>query len=1130
MTETSNRVASLSREERASLVMQLKRKSQRAEKTAEQAIPHQENRTDAPLSFAQQRLWFLHQLDPDSPAYHVPLYYWLTGRLDQAALERSLNEIIRRHEVLRTVYSDGRRQPVQIVLPPSIVSLPLTDLSPLSENESEAEIQRLIDAESAQPFNLEHGPPLRAMLLKVSEEKHGLFLVMHHIVTDGWSIEIFVSELLALYEAFSANEPSPLSELPLQYADFAAWQQELLTENKLAIQLAYWKKKLSGALPVLELPTDHPRPLRTSYAGADEFLDVTQHLTERLNELSNREGATLFMTVLAAWLTLLHRYTQQEDIILGTPVAGRNRPEIENLIGFFINTLVLRTDLSGNPSFRDLLSRVREVALDAYEHQDLPFEKLVEELQPERDPSRQPFFQVTFNLQTALSRETSTDGLRLVPQDIGNQTRFDLEFHLWVVPEGLSGPLLYSTELFERATIVRMLQHFETLLEGIVANPDARLSELPLLTPKELLQLREWSQTASEYERDQCVHQLVEIQAARRPEAVAVVYGKDEINYAELNQRANRLAHYLRARGVGLETRVGVLLEPSVELIVSLLAILKADGAYVPLDGSYPKQRLQFMLEDAGARLLLTAVGQPELTAPEVIYLDGTEKPWESGSGENLESRITAENLAYVMYTSGSTGQPKGVAVTHRAINRLVRNTNYIQFKSSDRVGQISNMSFDAATFEIWGALANGSTLVGLTKETALSPLELRREIAEQQISVMFLTATLFNQIAQDMPDAFASMRCVMFGGEAADAQAVRLVLDHGRPEHLLNGYGPTEGATFATTYEVNEVATEQRTLPIGRPLSNTEVRVLDRHMQMAPVGVIGELYIGGDGLAREYLGQPELTAERFVPHPFSAEPGARLYRTGDLVRYLNDGNIDFLMRMDQQVKIRGFRIELGEIEGVLQEHPAIRESVVLIREDTPGDKRLVAYVVTDPASQDTPEGTPESELVPQLRSWLRERLPEYFMPARFVIIEELPLTPNGKIDRRALPAPEYANQPAEESRIAPRTPEEETIAEIWSEVLDIKPIGVKANFFDLGGHSLLAMRVITRIRETTGVDVPLRLFFDSATIESVAAYVAGTREQSELSRISEIVETLTHLSEDEIRSLLEKTADSHES
>ena len=1094
MSDVSSRLASLSPEERAALVMQLKRKSRR-EQPVDHAITPRANALEAPLSFAQQRLWFLYQLDPDSPAYHLPVYYHLSGQLNVSALEQSLNEIVRRHEILRTVFAERNDTPIQIVQPSLQITLPVIELA-------DAEVEQFIQTESERPFDLERGPLLRATLLKLTDDDYGFFLVIHHIVTDGWSMDIFMSELLALYEAFSAGEPSPLTELPLQYGDFAEWQRQSISGETLAAQLAYWKRQLSGELPVLDLPTDRPRPLRVTHSGADEFFDVTQNLTEKLNELSHAEGATLFMTLFAAFLTLLHRYTGQHDILLGTAIAGRNHAQIENLIGFFINNVVLRTDVTGNPTFRELLRRVREVALGAYEHQDVPFEKLVEELQPERDQSRQPLFQVMFNVQAAPPDEPAAHGLTITPRDFGNQTRFDLEFHLWIVPEGLAGPLIYNTDLFERATIVRMLGHFQTLLQAIAADPDARIGDLPLLTKEELRQAREWSQSPSDYERDTWVHDLVEAQVARRPDATAIVFGEHQLTYRELNERANQLAHYLRRRGVGLEVRVGVLLEPSVEFVVALFAILKAGGSYVPLDGSYPKSRIEFMLADAGVRLLLTTRAEEPGADVEVVYVDQT---FELESTENLQSETTAEDLAYVMYTSGSTGQPKGVAITHRAINRLVRNTNYVQLDETDRVGRASNVSFDAATFEIWGTLTNGATLIGLPKETILSPAEFKRAIAEQRITVMFLTVALFNQVAQAEPDAFAPMRYLCFGGETCDPQAVRRVLENGKPKRLANVYGPTENTTFTTHYEINDLAAGVRTVPIGGPIANTELWVLDQYGKVLPVGVPGELHLGGDGLAREYLGRPDLTAAKFVPDPCSTKPGARLYATGDLCRYLSDGNIDLLRRMDQQVKIRGFRIEPGEIEAVLHEHPAVRECAVVVREDAPGQKRLAAYIVA--TESDT-----------QLRSWLRERLPEYFVPSFFILLDKLPLTPNGKVDRHALPAPEQGDAFAEENFVAPRTPEEERIAEIWSQVLEIKQIGVEDNFFDLGGHSLLATRVVTRVREAFGINLPLRALFDAPTIAGLAAQVAG---------VTEIIEKLTRLTDDETRSLLSVT-DNH--
>jgi amino acid adenylation domain-containing protein len=1112
VSDVSSRIASLSPQERAALVMQLKRKAQEVEKSDDHAIPRRQNRMEAPLSFAQQGLWFVHQLDPATTAYNLPFYYRLTGQLDTAALARALNHIIHRHEILRTVFTEKGHTVVQTVLPAFQVELPLIDMTAFSRAEAEREIQCFIDSETDRPFNLAEGPLLRARLLKLSEDEHGFLLVIHHIVTDGWSMDLFLEELVTVYEAYTADQPSPLQELPVQYGDFAAWQRKVLSGSTLEAQLTYWKRQLGGELPLLELRTDHTRPLRPAYHGADEWFDATQDLTEKLNELSRNTGATLYMTLLAAFLTLLHKYTQQEDIVVGAPIAGRNHAQIENLIGDFVNTLALRTDLSGNPTFRELLAHVREVALGAYEHQDIPLERLVEELQPQRNTGRQPFFQVTFNLQNSRPEEPAATGLKITLQDFGNQARFDLEFHLWVVPEGLAGPLVYNTALFEKASIARMLTHFQTLLEEIVANPDAKLSELRMLTGAEEEQLHQWNQTTTDYGRDECVHQLVEGQAAAQPDAVAVVYGKQQLSYRELNERANQLAHYLRRRGVGLEVRVGVQMERSVEFVVALLAILKAGGAYVPLDGMYPKQRLQFMLEDAGVQVLLSDADETA-SGVEVLNLARAEELLAAESLENLENLTGAEDLAYVMYTSGSTGQPKGVAIPHRAINRLVRQTNYVKFAATDRVAQTSNASFDAATFEIWGALLNGARLIVLAKETVLTAVELKRAVAAQRISVMFLTTALFNQMAQSIPEAFGRLRYLVFGGEASDAQAVRRVLEAGKPEHVVNGYGPTEATTFTVAYDAQEVAGGLRTLPIGRVLSNSEVWVLDQELRLAPVGVVGELYIGGDGIAREYLGQAELTAEKFVPHGYSAAPGARLYRTGDLGRYLSDGTLEFVKRIDHQVKIRGFRVELGEIEAALNEYWAVTDSVVVDREDAFGGTRLIGYVVPEEGVEPTSA---------ELYAFLKEKIPAYMLPSVFVMINELPLTPNGKVNRSALPVPELSDEEAKPNFVAPRNALEEKLAGIWQEILGLPQVGVESNFFDLGGHSLMATRVVSQIRERCGVEMPLRMLFESPTIAELARYLETSQsKETELARIMSMLENVESISDEEVTVLL---------
>ena len=1081
-------------------------------------LPQRRDTNKFPLSFAQQRLWFLDQLEPDSAVYNIPDTHSFNGPLNLQALERSLSEIVRRHEILRTTFHSIDGEPVQVIAEAQPQQLEVIDLSELPQAEREAKAERMANEETMQPFDLTRGPLFRFRLVRLAPEQHILLLTMHHIISDGWSLGVLGRELAALYQTYSTGstgQSSPLPELGIQYADFAVWQREWLQGETLEKQLAYWREQLGGELPVLELTTDLPRPPVQTYRGKVVDAELSLEIREQLKQIGRESGATFFMTLMAAFNVLLWRYTQQEEILVGTPIANRNRAEIEGLIGFFVNTLVLRSKLNPQITFREFLAQVRETTLGAYGHQDVPFEKLVEELQPERSLNRQPLFQVLFTLQVA--EELKLGGLELNWMDTKSDvTKFDLSLFMTEIEGGLYSWFEYNSDLFERPTIARMVQHFHTLLEDIAANPDARLSDLSLMTTQEQAQLEAWNQTESKYERDLCVHQLVESQAARRPDAPAVVYGENQINYGELNRRANQLAHYLRRHGVGLETRVGVLMQRSADWIVALLGILKAGGVYVPLDGSYPAQRLRFMVEDAEVRLLLTESGQPEVEAAEVVYLDQAGEQFGSENGENLENVTQAENLAYLMYTSGSTGQPKGVGVPHRAINRLVSNTNYVKFDENDRVAQISNASFDAATFEIWGALLNGSRLVVLEKETALSPTELGQQITDHQISVMFLTTALFHQMAQSRPEIFASLTYMVFGGDAADAQFVQRVLEHGKPRHLVNGYGPTEGTTFTTSYEAQPTDIGARTIPIGRALSNTDVWVLDPQAHMVPVGVVGELHIGGDGLARGYLRRPGLTAEKFVPHPYSAEPGARLYRTGDLVRYRDDGNIEFLRRMDQQVKVRGFRVELGEIESSLNQYWAIVESVVVAGKDTSGDTRLIAYIVPEEGVEPTSS---------EMWTFLQEKLPSYMLPSVFVTIKELPLTPNGKVDRRALPLPEQIGDEVSANFIAPRTVMEETVAEIWRQTLGLTQVGVESNFFDLGGHSLLATRVMSQIRESCGVELPLRELFESPTIAGLARKLEEAQpKETELGRILSMLENMENISEEEVIALLAQT------
>ncbi|YAG14349.1 Carrier domain-containing protein [Nostoc sp. DSM 114161] len=1057
-----------------------------------------------PPSFAQQRLWFLDQLIPGNSIYNVPTVIRLTGSLNLAALEQTFNEIVRRHETLRTTFIVLDGQPLQAITPTLTIPISVFDLQQLPADKQEVEAKCIITAEIEHPFDLSSGPLLRVMLLVLCETEHILLLNMHHIICDDWSIGILIQELGTLYAAFAQNQLSPLVELPLQYADFAHWQREWLQKEVLQSQLAYWREQLNS-ISILHLPTDKPRPTIQSYQGATQFLELPKKLIDALEKLSQQESATLFMTLLAAFKTLLYRYTYQEDIALGSPIANRNRSEIEGIIGFFVNSLVLRSDLSGNPNFRELLSRVREVTLGAYSHQDLPFEKLVEELHPERNLSQHPLFQVVFGFQNAPMSALELPGL--VPSFMNidlKKTRFDLELHLWKCSddfrslwggsweysEGLRGVIVYNTDLFERATISRMLKHFKTLLSGIVANPEQRVANLPLLDEFELHQiLMEWNNTQADYPQNKCIHQLFEEKAQHYPDSIAVNFANEQLTYQELNTRSNQLAHYLKKLGVASEVLVGICIQHSIEMIIGLLGILKAGGAYVPLDPSYPQERINFMLEDAQVSVLLTQENLLEHFpdfSNQIICIDKDWKIINQEKEDNPKSDLNSDRLAYVIYTSGSTGKPKGVAIPHKAVNRLVCNTNYIKLSPSDIIAQASNTSFDAATFEIWGALLNGAQLVGISKDVTLSPHEFSLQLREKGINVLFLTTALFQQIARDVPQAFATLKSLLFGGETVDIRWVKKIIKYGAPKHLIHVYGPTENTTFSSYYYVEKLAESETYLPIGRPIANTEIYILDKYLQPVPIGVTGELYIGGEGLAREYLNRSELTAERFITQTFSNKLKTRLYKTGDLARYGIDGNIEFLGRIDNQVKIRGFRIELSEIEAVLSQHLGVREAVVIAREDVPDNKYLVAYIVAN--DEQIPSQNVQT-FASLIREFLKSKLPEYMIPKAYAILESLPLTPNGKIDRRALPTPETITFNYQDF-VTPRSQLEELLAEIWAKVLGKEQVGVRDNFFELGGHSLLATQLTSRIRDTFQIDLAVRNLFEAPTVEQLAKYI----------------------------------------
>ena len=1046
---------------------------------------------ELPLSFSQQRMWFLYQLDKESPFYNESLQVRIVGKLSVTALEQSINEIICRHEALRTSFAVREGIPFQAIASTVTINIPVVDLQGLPE----ASVQQIVTQEVRKPFDLDNIPLLRATLLRQEVESHLLILTMHHIITDGWSMGIFFKELEVLYHAFTKGQPNPLPELTIQYADFAVWQRKWLTKEVQEKQLEYWKQQLADAPPLLELPTDYPRPPVQTFSGATKKFQIEEHLTSQLLILSQKSGVTLFMTLLAAFGILLHRYSGQDDICIGSPFANRNHQETETLIGCFVNTLVLRTQIEENPSFSQFLQQIRSIVWDAHAHQDVPFEQVVEALQPERSLGYNPLFQVMFVLENFSLDTLDLPNISLTPEMVDRGTsQFDLSLSIWQTQKGLIGSWEYNSDLFEADTIARMTAHFQTMLSAIAAHPDQRIGELPLLTEPERHQLlMQWNNTQANYPQDKCIHQLFEEQVERTPDAVAVVFGHQKLTYEQLNNQANQLAHYLQSLGVRADVLVGLCVERSLLMIVGLLGILKAGGAYVPLDPEYPTERLNFMLEDTGLSVVLTQeklgdrlrggfADSPDETLrdrkADVICLDSNWDIINQQTKQNPTTSTKADNLAYVMYTSGSTGQPKGVAVDHRAVNRLVVNTNYIDIKATDVIAQASNYAFDAATFEIWGALVHGARLVGVSKELALSPQDFAAFMRSQGISVLFLTTALFNQIAKEAPSAFNSLRHLLFGGEAVDPKWVKEVQKNGAPQRLLHVYGPTENTTFSSWYLVQDVPEDATTIPIGRAIANTQVYILDAYLQPVPIGVPGELHIGGAGLARGYLNRPELTHEKFIPKPFEAG-GSRLYKTGDLARYLPDGNIEYLGRIDNQVKIRGFRIELGEIEAVLSQHKDVQVACVIVREDSPGQKRLVAYVV--PQKQVT-------LTISELRQFLANKLPGYMMPNAFVILESLPLTPNGKVDRHILKAPSQTSD--SDKFIEARNKLELKLVQLWSKIIKVDKIGVHDNFFDLGGHSLLASYLMAEIKQQFSKDIPLTTLFQNPTIEQLATII----------------------------------------
>ena len=1064
------------------LILSVLRDRERARGLAKPALVVQLRPDVVPLSFAQERLWLLEQIGGVGSAYHIPASVRLRGTLDIGALERSFAAVVERHEGLRTRFEVADGSPVQVIDPPGLFELSIEDLSGLAEDGRASAARERVHVLAQQRFDLERGPLFRAHLLRLSENDHVAVVVMHHIVSDGWSVGVLIREVGALYAAFSQGRSSPLPELAVQYADYALWQRGWLRGDILEKQVSYWKERLRGAPAALELPTDRPRPAVQSYRGAHLGFALPAELTGSLNDLARGEGATLFMVLLAAFQVVLSRWSGQSDIVVGSPIAGRTHRELEGLIGFFVNTLALRTDLGGDPPFRELLGRVKETSLGAYAHQDLPFEKLVAEVQPVRDLSRQPVFQVLFALQNVPQERLQLPGLELHRAGGGRPTaKFDLALYVNEVGEGLQAYFEYAADLFDAGTIERLAGHLGVLLEGIVADPDSRIGELPLLSDAERHRLVvAWNATAADYPRDKCLHELFGEQAARRPEAVALVYEDQQLSYGELECRSNQLAHYLRGLGVGPETVVGLCVERSPEMVVGLLGILKAGGAYLPLDPDYPAERLGYMLADAKVSLVVTQAALidqlPDHDAG-VVRLDADWAEIATQPAMSPSNTTLPGNLAYVIYTSGSTGKPKGAMIEHDALGNFLSSMAVAPgISASDIMAAITPLSFDIAGLEIYLPLLAGARVALVPRAVALDGDSLRQHLEGIGASILQATPASWRLLHQ------AGWRGkelrVLCGGEALPMDLAEVFTSESA--EAWNLYGPTETTVWSTASRL----VRNIPLSIGRPISNTQTYVLDGDLNACPIGVSGELYVGGAGLARGYLGRAGLTGDRFVPSPFG--DGERLYRTGDLARWRADGELEYLGRLDHQVKLRGFRIELGEIEAALRVHCSVRDTIVVACEDIPGDKRLVAYVVS------TGEGAEASTL----RAHLQQSLPEYMVPSAFVLLDALPLTPNGKIDRHALPAP-GGDAVVRGEYVAPRTPAEEVLAGIWAQVLKLDRVGVHDNFFELGGHSLLAMRVMARARDAFAVDLPLRTLFEAPSIGELGLIFTQGQDKS---------------------------------
>jgi amino acid adenylation domain-containing protein/non-ribosomal peptide synthase protein (TIGR01720 family) len=1081
MADISKLIESLSLEKRKLLELKLKKQGSTT--------------NTFPVSFAQQRLWFLDQLEPESTAYNIPVAVRLKGKIDNQSLEKSLNKIIDRHEVLRTTFTTVSGNPMQVVNPSAKIYIKYIDLTKIPDEQYEQKLMNEIYKRSQQPFNLSKGNLLNATMFNLKTEEHVLLIVMHHIISDGWSIGIFINEFTSIYKNISQNQPVSLPTLKIQYADYAQWQRKHLQGETLENQLDFWKEQLGSNPPVLELPTDYPRPAVKSYRGKREGLQLSPELSEELYQLSSQQNTTIFMTFLTVLNVILYRYSNQDDICIGTPIANRNRSETEGLIGFFVNTLVLRNDLSGNPTFKELLQRVRKVSLGAFTQQDLPFEMLVEKLQPDRSMSHTPLFQVMYVHQSEAAGKLQVPGMTIENIEIENDTsKFDLTFGAAETPDGMLISLEYDSDLFNENTIRRMLYHYKILLEEVTANPEQSIDDLHILTDEEKDKLlTQWVSKEVIYPKSKCIHNLFEEQAEKNPDSVAVVYKERQITYRELNDQANQLAHYLIKKGVEPDVLIGIYMEHTIDLLIALLGVLKAGGAYLPIDPVYPKERITFMLEDAEAPFILTQQSLEKnlpLGKVESICLDGETKPWQAENARNPQIDVKPDNLIYVIYTSGSTGKPKGTLITHYNVVRLFEATeHWFHFDEDDIWTLFHSFAFDFSVWEIWGALIYGGKLVIVPYFVSRSPESFYRFLVNEKVTVLNQTPSAFRQLihAEETTkenNYNLSLRYIIFGGEALELNSLTPWFKRHSEQkpQLINMYGITETTVHVTYSPITIKDVEMgKTSVIGCSIPDLQVYILDNNLKPTPIGVPGEIHVGGAGLARGYLKRPELSSTKFVPNPFSDNPDARLYCSGDSGRFLANGDIEYICRIDTQVKVRGFRIELAEIERAIEGHNAVKEAVVLVKEDSPTDKRLVAFIT--PADGTAP-GTVE------LRDFIKTHLPDYMIPSLFVALEAMPLTPNGKVDRKALLVPEYLDKELEKEFTAPRTPTEEIVAAIFTEVLNIKRAGSTDNFFELGGHSLLATQVLSRVRDHLKVDLPLRDLFQSPTIERLAQII----------------------------------------